>query len=332
MNTKTSALRSSLSSGTLVRVVGASDGMSALLAERNGFDAIWSSGLAISTSHGVPDAGLLSMKEILDAASVINQATSLPVIADCDTGFGDVNVVMRMVRQFEAAGIAAVCIEDKCFPKRNSFRDGHRLADVCEFSAKLCAATSVRTDPDFLVIARLESFIAGESLAQALRRADAYVSAGADALLVHSKAATPDEVESFAAAWRAEGRPQPLVVVPTTYGGVTCERLEQVGINGVIYANHAMRAALRAMDDVLARIRSAGTSSVVEDDIASLDEAFALTQTARVEAVDAWFDAVTRARGRIALAPDGSLPDPPLPDESQPNGSLPDGSLAGEPA
>lgn len=300
---KTADLRAALAQPGIIRVIGAYDGLSAMLGEKSGFDALWASGLCISAAHGVPDASILTMTEFVTAASIMNQATTIPVIADCDTGFGEVNNVIRMVRQYEQAGVAAVCIEDKTFPKRNSLLEGRQqLADPCEFSAKILAAKQAQMDPDFMIIARLESLNVGAGLEDALQRAELYCAAGADAILVHSKAKTAIEVLEFAAAWRQQSRSTPLVVVPTTYFGVTVDELHSHGIKMVIYANQALRAAIRAMDNVMVAIRQTGTSAPIEELLTSCEELFALLGTDEIDATVAWFDDVvlqTRANNAI---------------------------------
>jgi phosphoenolpyruvate phosphomutase len=152
----------------------------------NGFDTIWASGLEISAANAVPDANILTMKDYLEAASNINEAVSIPVIADCDTGYGNSNNVIRLVKKYEAAGIAAICIEDKCFPKVNSYIPGRQeLAPLMEFVGKIMAAKDAQDSPEFMVIARVEALIAGWGLEEAWRRAEAYAEAGADAILIH---------------------------------------------------------------------------------------------------------------------------------------------------
>ena len=270
--------------------------MSALLAHEAGFDAVWASGLGISAVRGVPDCSVLTMTEFLSAGSVINQATTLPVIADCDTGFGDVNCLTRAVQCYEQAGIAAICLEDKCQPKRNSFRDGHRLADPEEFATKLAAAKAAQHGRDLVVVARLESFIAGAGLEDALERGQLYAEAGADALLVHSKARTPHQVFDFAARWRERGGELPLIAVPTTYPEVTLKELEEAGIAVVIYANQSLRAAIKAMQTALSEIATAGSTSETEPSIVSINEVLALVGTAEAEERDAWFVAAVAER------------------------------------
>jgi phosphoenolpyruvate phosphomutase len=297
-------LRARLDQPGIVRVIGAYDGMSAILGERHGFDALWASGLAISAAHGVPDASILTMTELLAAAEGMNRVCGLPVIADCDTGFGGVNNIVHMVREYERAGIAAVCIEDKEFPKRNSFLDGgHLLADVHEFAAKVRAAKLAQVSPHFMVIARVESLVVGASIEDALARACVYRDAGADAILVHSKAQTAEEIGAFAAAWRAMSD-CPLVVVPTTYYAITCSDLLRAGVKVVIYANHSLRAAVQAMSDTLAAIREAGSTAPIEAAIGSVRAIFDLTGTGRIAETDAWFErTVAEARQGDAVAP-----------------------------
>jgi phosphoenolpyruvate phosphomutase len=274
-----SRLRSMLDSGQLVRVIGVHDGITAILAEQAGFDALWVGGLAVSTAHGVPDAGLLTMTELHQAAVQVKLATALPVIADVDAGFGDVNVVRRMVRLYESGGIDAVCIEDKQYPKRNSFREGHLLEEPARFVRKIEATKLAQTTGDFMVIARLESLIAGAGMADALDRAGRYAEAGADALLVHSRAGTPHEIAEFCAGWRHTGRSLPILVVPTTYHGIHWQELWAVGVSAVIYANQLMRASVSAARQLLSDLSAAGSTTRMEPRIASLQDLFDLTGT-----------------------------------------------------
>jgi phosphoenolpyruvate phosphomutase len=288
---KPELLRERFASGDLIRVVGSNDALCAAIGERTGYDALWASGLGISAARGVPDAGILTMRELLDAAATMDAATSLPVVADCDTGFGDVNVVRHMTRSYERAGVAGVCIEDKVFPKRNSFREsGQRLADPKEFGAKLRAAKDAQATESFMVIARLESFIAGTGLEDALSRAVCYTECGADAILVHSKSHQADEVLAFAERWCLEGSPAPLICIPTTYASVTEDTLERAGFSAVIYANQALRAAVQAIAATLSSIRRHGTSARVEAGIAPVQEVLELVGMAEVEQFDEWFD------------------------------------------
>ena len=182
----------------LIRIVGAHDGLGAKLIGEAGFDGVWASGLEISASYGLPDANILTMTEYLERAVEMNEATSLPVIADCDTGYGNVNNVIYMVEKYEKAGIAAICIEDKLFPKVNSFIEGRQdLADIDEFCGKIRAVKNTQKNPDFMVIARVEALIAGWGMKEALKRANAYSESGADAILIHSKKKDKKEILEF---------------------------------------------------------------------------------------------------------------------------------------
>ncbi|MFC1975003.1 isocitrate lyase/phosphoenolpyruvate mutase family protein [Chloroflexota bacterium] len=222
----------------IIRLAGAHNALGAKLAERAGFDGIWSSGLEISTSYAVPDANILTMSEYLAAAQSMADAVEIPVVADCDTGYGNSNNVIHMVRKFEAASVAAVCIEDKLFPKVNSFIPGRQeLASIAEFTGKLMAAKNTQNNPAFMVVARVEALIAGQGQEEALKRAHAYAEAGADAVLIHSKSKSPQPIVDFIYAWDFS---VPLVVVPTIYYTITAQELEELGVKMVIYANYGL--------------------------------------------------------------------------------------------
>ena len=243
---KTNAFRRMLNEPGPILLGGVYDGLSARLAERAGFDALWASGLCISSSQGVADAGLLTMKELLDAARIINLSTDIPVIADVDDGFGDFINVDRMIREYESSGIAGVCIEDNRHPKRNSLTNDLRcpLVSAEEFAAKIRAAKAASRNPDFIVIARVEALIAGLGMEEARRRATMYAEAGADLIVIHSKEETVKPVREFAAQWSLN---VPLVAIPTTYADVTVPELYACGYKVCIFANQGMRAAMAAM-------------------------------------------------------------------------------------
>ncbi|MBV9821494.1 MAG: isocitrate lyase/phosphoenolpyruvate mutase family protein [Actinobacteria bacterium] len=257
-----------------VRLVGAHDALGARLAEQAGFDGVWASGLEISASHGVPDADILGMTELLDPVVAMVRAVGIPVVTDCGAGYGSVHNVIYTVERHEAAGVAALCFEDKVFPKRNSFVQGsQRLTSVDEFVSKVRAARSARRNPDTMIIARTEAMIAGHGLSEALRRAEAYADAGADAILVHDNATSADRVLAFAARW---DRPTPIVAVPTTYYTVNAQELHHAGIAIVVYANHGLRASIAAVSRTFAQILRDGTTAGVEDGIAPLATVFDL--------------------------------------------------------
>src|SRR5262247_1823193 len=173
----------------VVLAAGAHDALSAKLADEAGFDAIWASGFGISAVQGVPDANILTLTETLEAVRRICDAVAVPVVADCDNGYGNAINVMRTASEFERAGAAGICIEDNEFPKRCSFYAGVRrdLVATEEHARKIEAAVSARRNRGFAVIARTEALICGLGLDEALTRATAYAAAGADAVLVHSK-------------------------------------------------------------------------------------------------------------------------------------------------
>ncbi len=272
--TKAARLRHLFQTQPILRILGAHNGLGAKLIEKNGFDGVWASGLEISTAYAVPDANILTMTENLHAASSMNDSTTLPVICDCDTGYGNASNVSHMVKKYEAAGIAAVVIEDKLFPKVNSFVPGRQeLASVEEFMGKLDAAKHAQTNPDFMVIARIEALIAGWGMEEALRRAYAYAEAGADGLVVHSKGTTPDELYDFMKKWKGK---LPVIAIPTTYYKVTAKELSKHGIRMAIYANHGLRASIRAMDETFRKIKEADSTEPVEKSITSMKEVFEL--------------------------------------------------------
>jgi phosphoenolpyruvate phosphomutase len=268
---KSKNLRQLLSDNKLIRIVGAHNAMTAKLVEKNGFEGVWASGLEIATSHGVPDAEILTMRDCLDASSEIAGAVSIPVVSDCDTGFGNSNNVIHMVKKFEAAGVSAVCIEDKRFPKVNSYVPGRQeLAPVAEFVGKIMAAKNARQNEDFLVFARVEALIAGWGLDEALKRADAYMEAGADGIFIHSKSETPAEIIEFCKRWKRRGI---LLICPTTYKSLTEKDMQKIGVNIVIYANHGIRAAIKAINNALAEIERHGIVTI-DSKLASLSECF----------------------------------------------------------
>ncbi len=221
-------LRDGLHGSRPVVMVGAHDAMSANLIERHGFDAVWVSGFGVSAmTHALPDLNLITMTEALDAARRIDAATELPVVADCDNGYGGFGNVVRTVVEYERAGISGVSIEDNVFPKRNSLYQGEarrELIPVDEQARRLAAAKEAQSGREFVLIARVESLIAGHGVADACERADAYVRAGADAIIIHSKDKTLGEIEGFLGSWQGLGS-VPLVCIPTLFPTFTAQEL-----------------------------------------------------------------------------------------------------------
>lgn len=269
-------LKNKLSEKPLTHIIGAHNPLSARLAEEAGFDGIWASGFELSAASGVPDASLISMTQHLEMTRAIAEAVSIPVVADIDTGYGNAINVMYAVEKYEAAGAAAVVIEDKTFPKDTSLLAGGRqeLVRMEEFQGKIEAAVAARHDPNFLIIARVEALIAGLGQEEAIRRGEAYAAAGADAVLIHSKSKTPDEIIAFVEAWRS---PIPLVLVPTAYPQLTEADIVALGkVKLVIYGNHAIRAAVTGMERVLKQIRRDGGIHKVDSEIVPVTRIFDL--------------------------------------------------------
>jgi len=265
-----------------ILAAGAHNGLAAKLVEEAGFDAIWASGFEISASQGVPDASILSFSESLESARGIARAVEIPVIADCDSGFGNAVNVIRTVREYEDATIAAISIEDNVFPKRCSFYPGSRreLVSVEEHSGKIRACKAAQRDPDTVVIARTEALIAGWGQAEALRRGRAYADAGADAVLIHSKARSLDELADTARKW---DRRVPLVIVPTMFPEASADECHAAGFKVVIFANHGLRAAIRAMQTTLGELRRSARIADVQEHLVPLEEVYRLV---RVETMD----------------------------------------------
>ena len=274
---KSELLRKDLESKSILKVCGAFDAMSAKLVEYNGFDAIWAGSFAISATHAVPDASILTMTEFFDAASNMTETCKIPIIADCDTGYGGPSNVSHLVRKYENAGIAAICIEDKTFPKQNSLLENGQndLISEKDFVAKIIAAKEAKQDQNFMVIARIEALISGAGMDEALKRATAYENAGADAILIHSKKKTPDEVFEFADSWKGNS---PVVVIPTTYDTVTLDDLISHKIKMVIHANQTLRAAHASMSRILKQMINSDSLSKVKEEISSMEEIFELQE------------------------------------------------------
>ena len=274
---KSELLRKDLESKSILKVGGAFDAMSAKLVEFYGFDAVWAGSFAISATHAVPDASILTMTEFFDAASNMAETCKIPVIADCDTGYGGPSNVSHMVRKYENAGIAAICIEDKTFPKQNSLLENGQndLISEKEFVAKIIAAKEAKQDKNFMIIARIEALISGAGMDEALKRATAYEKAGADAILIHSKKKTPEEVFEFAELWKGNS---PIIVIPTTYDSVSLDELISHKIKIVIHANQTLRAAHASMSRILKQMINSNSLSEVKEEISSMEDIFELQE------------------------------------------------------
>lgn len=251
-------LRRLIEAKPIVRIMEAHDGLCGLIIENleiqkddklETFDGMWSSSLTDSTSKGKPDIEAVDLTTRLQDLNNILECTTKPIIFDGDTG-GKIEHFVFTVRTLERHGVSAVIIEDKTGLKKNSLfgTDAVQTQDSIEhFCAKIRAGKEAQITPDFMIIARIESLIAGKSVDDALTRADAYVEAGADGIMIHSKNKSGDDIRDFCLAFRRKHPNVPLVAVPTTYNHIYESQLASWGINVVIYANHLLRAAYPAM-------------------------------------------------------------------------------------
>jgi phosphoenolpyruvate phosphomutase len=283
----------------IVKVCGAYDAMSAKLVELNGFDAIWAGSFAISAIHNVPDASILTMTEFFNAASNMAQTCQIPVIADCDTGYGDANNVRHMVKKYENAGIAGICMEDKTFPKSNSLLKGgdNQLLSEKDFVAKILAANEAKQNKSFTIIARIEALISGIGMEEALKRAYAYEKAGADLILIHSKKISPDEIFEFSKSWNGS---VPLVAIPTTYYSVKIDELIDHKIKMVIYANQTLRAVHLSLSRLLQKMRDANSMNEIQDQMSSMEDIFQLQEMYDMKSQEKTIEGKLRELGYIS--------------------------------
>jgi phosphoenolpyruvate phosphomutase len=272
-------LRQQLATGRGVRLVEAHNGLSALVGSRarfetvggtREFDGLWISSLTSSAARGLPDAELTMFNSILDAVDEAILATDKPILVDGDTG-GDPVHFEYFCRKLELRGVSGIIVEDQRLPKRNSLclDTTQHLEDPAVFARKIERGRNVLRTRDFMIFARLESFIAGAGLSDALERARAYLQAGADGIMIHSNERGPHQVYAFLDGYEALcaelGRRPPTVCVPTTYNHVPGEELFARGFDVVIHANHLLRAAHAAMEQVCRRLLEDDRSDGVTD-------------------------------------------------------------------
>jgi phosphoenolpyruvate phosphomutase len=260
----------------------AHNGLSAKIAEEAGFEGIWGSGLSISAALGVRDNNEASWTQVLEVVEFMADATSVPILLDGDTGYGNFNSARRLVTKLEQRGVAGVCVEDKLFPKTNSFIRGtaQPLADMDEFAGKIRAMKEAQRDNDFVVVARVEALIAGHGMEEALKRGEAYRKAGADAVLIHSSKKKADEILAFKKEW---GDRLPLVIVPTKYYTTPTDVFREAGFKVVIWANHLMRSALATMQATAKQIFQDQSLMNVEEKVAPLADVFRLQGESELE-------------------------------------------------
>jgi phosphoenolpyruvate phosphomutase len=298
---KTTQLKNMLLSSELEFLMEAHNGLSAKIAEEAGFKGIWASGLSISAALGVRDNNEASWTQVLEVTEFMSDATKVPILLDGDTGYGNFNSMRRLVRKLEQRGVAGVCIEDKLFPKTNSFINGSEqpLAEIAEFCGKISAGKDAQTDSDFVIVARVEAFIAGWGLGEAIKRAEAYRKAGADAILIHSALRKPDEILAFQKEWAGRG---PVVIVPTKYYATPTEVFRDYKFSIVIWANHLMRSAITAMQQTAATIYKDQNLLNVEEKVASVGEVFRIQGADELEDAEKRYLPTTAAPGAIVLA------------------------------
>ncbi len=286
-------LRALLSGPELAFLMEAHSGLSAKIVEEAGFQGIWGSGLSMSASIGLRDNNEASWTQVLEQVEYMADATSLPILLDGDTGYGNFNSVRRLVRKLCERGVAGVCIEDKLFPKTNSFiGEAQPLADIEEFCGRIKAGKDSQPDDDFSIVARVEALISGHSMDEALRRAEAYHRAGADAILMHSKKRTAHEIIGFMERW---GDRCPVVIVPTMYYGTPTDAFRNAGVSTVIWANHLVRSSITAMRQTAAQIHADQSLVQVEGRVASVKDIFALMDNDELEAAGDRYLPVTGA-------------------------------------
>lgn len=249
--------------------------VSARIAAEAGATGLWASSLTLSCLLGLRDTSEMTMTQALEILEAITSTVDIPVLFDGDTGYGHLTHFQQLVEHLIRRKVGGVCIEDKIFPKRNSFIDseGQELAPIEEFCAKIRAGKDAQTDPDFVIVARTEALITGMDMETALHRSHCYADAGADAILIHSKAKTFAQVKEFAHRWNAR---LPLICVPTTYPDTAPEEFQQAGISVVIWANHMLRASVSAMKSAAAQIVQQHSIREIEASISSVKELFRL--------------------------------------------------------
>jgi phosphoenolpyruvate mutase len=276
-----------LSAKKIVRIVEAHDGLSGMIAEqtsveKNGinyeFDGIWSSSLTDSAARGKPDIEYVNLTSRMTTLNDILEVTTKPIIYDGDSG-GLAEHFVFMVRTLERLGVSAVIIEDKVGLKRNSLLgvEGGQSQDTVEnFANKIIAGRKARITSDFMIIARIESLILKAGQDDATERAAAYIDAGADGIMIHSKEKTADEIFEFCSRYSRLKKTVPLVAVPSTYSQVTEDQLSDYGVNIVIYANHMLRSAYPAMAKTARLILSGGRALEAEELCMPVNEMIAL--------------------------------------------------------
>lgn len=270
-------LRDLINSKSLEFIMEAHNGISAKIVEESGFKAIWASGLCLAGSLGLRDDNEASWSQVTDMLEYMVKSVKIPILVDGDSGYGNFNNARIFCRKLEQLGIGGVCFEDKLFPKTNSFievQGGQKLADINEFCGKIKACKDYQINPNFVIVARLEAFISGQGLDEALKRAYAYHNAGADAILVHSKINTSKDIDDFMNKWDNRC---PIIIVPTKYYSTPTQHFRDINISTIIWANHNFRAAINIMKETSKQIFNDESLVNVEKKIASVNDIFNYT-------------------------------------------------------
>ena len=309
------SLRECIDRKGFARIMEAHNGLSGIIAEtvqveKNGqvleYDGLWESSLTDSASKGLPDASIVGNDSRVHTINEILTVTSKPLIVDGDTG-GEPAQFEYLVRTLERLGVSAVIIEDKVYPKRNSLdaAANQDLEDPWAFAEKIQAGKEIATTDDFMIISRLESLISGAGVDDALSRAEQYIKAGTDGIMIHSNKSDPAEIFAFTDAYPAlcqrAGRRPLLVSVPTTYNTISDDELIARGFNIIIHANHMLRAAHKAMSEVAAAILVGGSSLAADPLCAKVKEVFATVGFDRITRKDR---ERTEARRLLSSVPD----------------------------
>jgi 2,3-dimethylmalate lyase len=272
---------------------GSHDALSARLAEQAGFDAVYMGGFATTAALlGRPDIGLLGGTEMVDSARRIVQAVNVPVIADADTGYGNPINVIRTVRDYEQAGVAAIHLEDQVTPKRCGHMSGKHVVPVEDMLAKLDAAVAARSDPDFILIARTDA-LAVEGFERAIERCKRYEEAGADMIFLEA----PSKMEHLAAIPKAFGKP--TLYNMASSGKTPFLHIDEIGRLGfrlVIYPNFALLSAITAITKTLGELKRTGSIAEVAKDIASFQEFFNLVGMREVQEAEAKYGVDEKTR------------------------------------
>ncbi len=286
-NARLSLLKRLINAKKPLRILETHSALSALIAQqaftikegkRIEFDGFWSSSLTDSTSRGKPDIEAVELTSRLQTINDIFEVTSKPLIYDADTG-GKIEHFTFSVRSLERLGVSALIIEDKTGLKKNSLlgNDVAQTQDsIQDFCDKITAGKKAQITQDFMIIARIESLILDKGEKDALNRAFAYIEAGADGIMIHSRQKTPDEVLSFIGNFRKANTQTPIVVVPTSFNAITAQELGDAGANIIIYANQMLRASFVAMQDVATKILQNDRSKEIESQCMSIKEILSL--------------------------------------------------------